>query len=145
MQTMVGTLQIGLSGDPDERTVDLIVTPESLAPWARSGVSAQLEITTDETAAPSLSIPLAAVQQDGLAPVFFRRDPSDPNKAIRTEADLGIDDGRWVVVHSGLRVGDEIILDGAFQLMLASTQSGGMPAGGHFHSDGTFHSGEEDE
>jgi multidrug efflux pump subunit AcrA (membrane-fusion protein) len=85
------------------------------------------------------------VQQDGLAPVFFRRDPKDSNKAIRTNADLGIDDGRWVVVHSGLRAGDEIILDGAFQLMLASTQSGGTPAGGHFHADGTFHSGDEDE
>ncbi len=144
-QSMTGTLQIGLSGDPDERTVDLIVTPESLASWARSGVSAQLEITTDATTAPSLSIPLAAVQQDGLAPVFFRRDPVDPNKAIRTDADLGIDDGRWVVVHSGLRAGDEIVLDGAFQLMLASAQSGGLSAGGHFHADGTFHSGEEDE
>ncbi|MCA9294538.1 MAG: hypothetical protein KDA20_12065 [Phycisphaerales bacterium] len=140
---MPGTLAIGLQGDPNERTVDLFVTPDALAPWARAGISAQLEIVTDATAAPVLAIPNAAVQRDGLTPVFFRRDPADPSSAIRIEADLGIDDGRWTVVHSGLRLGDEVVLDGAFQLMLASA-SNGQQQGGHFHSDGTFHSGEHE-
>lgn len=139
-QHMTGALRVGLSGDPHDRTVDLIVTPDALASWARAGVSAQLEITTDATAAPMLAIPRAAVQQDGLVPVLFRRDPADPNKAISMEADLGINDGRWVVVRSGLAAGDEIVLDGAFQLMLATAQGGGQPKGGHFHADGTFHS-----
>ena len=66
-----------------------------------------------------LAIPMAAVQQDGLIPVIFRRDPENPNQAIRMEADLGMDDDRWVAVLSGLRDGDEVVLDGGFQLMLA--------------------------
>ncbi len=140
---MQGTLAIGLQGDPDERTVDLFVIPDSLATWARAGISAQLEIVTDTTVAPVLAIPKAAVQRDGLVPVFFRRDPADPNTAIRIEADLGLEDGRWTVVHSGVRVGDEVVLDGAFQLMLASA-SGGQDQGGHFHADGTFHDGEDE-
>lgn len=138
--SMRGTLSLGLSGDPTERTIDLYVTPGHLAAWARPGVSAQLEIVTDATSSPELAIPLAAVQRDGLSPVFFRRAPDNPDEAIRMEADLGVDDGRWIAVLSGLRDGDEVILDGGFQLMLAT--SGTIQKGGHFHSDGTFHDGE---
>lgn len=140
-QTMPGALSLGLAGDPNDRTLELFVVPEEVKPWARPGVSAQLEIVTDASASPELAIPLAAVLRDGLSAVIFRRDPSNPNEAIRIEADLGMDDGRWVVVHSGLRDGDEVVLDGAFQLMLAT--SGSIQKGGHFHSDGTFHEGED--
>lgn len=138
--TMSGALTLGLQGDASDRTVDLFVVPESLSAWARPGVAAQLEIVTDSTAAAELAIPLAAVQKDGLTPVIFRRAPDNPNEAIRLEADLGMNDGRWVAVLSGLRGDDEIVLDGAFQLMLAT--SGTIQKGGHFHADGTFHEGE---
>ncbi len=139
--TMDGKITLGLAGDPNDRTLELFVVPDELKPWARPGVSAQLEIVTDSTASPELAIPLAAVQRDGLSPVIFRRNPSNPNEAIRMEADLGLDDGRWVALLSGLRDGDEVVLDGAFQLMLAT--SGSIQKGGHFHSDGTFHEGED--
>ncbi|MEQ9097099.1 MAG: hypothetical protein RIE32_12635 [Phycisphaerales bacterium] len=136
-ETMDGTISLGLAGDPNDRTLELFVVPDEIRPWARPGVSAQLEIVTDATAAPELAIPLAAVQRDGLTPVIFRRNPSNPNEAIRMEADLGLDDGRWVALLSGVRDGDEVVLDGAFQLMLAT--SGSIQKGGHFHADGTFH------
>ena len=139
--TMHGTLQLGLAGDANSRTIDLYVTPDALSSWARPGVTAQLEIITDSTRSPELSIPLAAVQQDGLTPVLFRRAPNNPNEAIRMEADLGLDDGRWVAILSGLTDGDEVVLDGGFQLMLAT--SGSIQKGGHFHSDGTFHEDED--
>ncbi|MGI9013484.1 MAG: efflux RND transporter periplasmic adaptor subunit [Phycisphaerales bacterium] len=135
--SMTGTLSLGLNADSSDRTVDLYVQPDSLSTWARPGVAAQLEIVTDSSEGAQLAIPLAAVQRDGLMPVIFRRAPDNPNEAIRIEADLGLDDGRWVVVKSGLRADDEVVLDGAFQLMLAT--SGTMQKGGHFHADGTFH------
>lgn len=138
--TMHGTLQLGLAGDPNERTIDLYVTPESLSSWARPGVTAQLEIITDSSGTKDVSIPLASVQLDGLTPIIFRRAPDNPNEAIRIEADLGVNDGRWVAVLSGLADGDEVVLDGGFQLMLAT--SGSIQKGGHFHADGTFHEGE---
>ncbi len=139
-QTMRGTLVLGPSGNPEDRTIDLYVTPGELADWARAGVSAQLEIITDASSATELSIPLSAVQRDGLVTIIFRRDPGNPNEAIRIEADLGLDDGRWVEVLSGLREGDDVVLDGGFQLMLA--MSGSIQKGGHFHADGTYHEGE---
>jgi len=134
--SMTGTLAIGLEADSASRTIDLLVTPETLAPWARAGVAGSLEITL-EGGSEELAIPLGCVVRDGNKAIVFRRDPKNPDKAIRLEADLGIDDGRWIVIQSGVRDGDEIVLAGNYQLMLAT--SGSAPKGGHFHSDGTFH------
>jgi len=133
---MTGDLVLGLGADPDARTIELLVTPGALRPWAREGVSAYLEVTLDG-GQEELAIPLSCVTRDGTRPIIFRRDPADPDKVIRMEADLGISDGRWVVVASGVRQGDEIVLDGVYQLMLAT--AGNVSKGGHFHSDGTFH------
>lgn len=138
-QSMTGSLRLSLTADPDERTVDLVVRPEALAPWARAGVSATLEVTL-EGGEEELAIPLAAVVRDGVTPVIFRRDPKNPDKVIRMEADLGVSDGRWVTILSGVREGDEIVLGGNYQLMLAT--SGSAPKGGHFHADGTWHEGD---
>lgn len=136
---MSGVLVLGLSADPDERTVDLYVTPSDPQPWARPGVAASIEITLPG-ARTDLAIPVAAVMRDGLTSVIFKRDPKNPDKAIRMEADLGFSDGRWVVIASGVKEGDEIVVGGNYQLMLAT--SGSAAKGGHFHSDGTFHEGD---
>lgn len=132
-------LEFGLNADPDERTIELIARPSRLESWARPGVAAFLEVATEQTESSDLAIPMSAVVRDGLTSVIFRRDPANPDKAIRLDADLGINDGRWVVVNSGLREGDEVVLDGVYQLLLAT--SGSIPKGGHFHADGTFHEG----
>jgi hypothetical protein len=133
------TLEMGLNADPEERTVDLFATPTESKDWTRAGVSAFLEIVTEQTADSTLAIPMSAVVRDGLTSVIFRRDPVNPDKAIRIDADLGINDGRWIAVNSGVREGDEVVLDGVYQLLLAT--SGSIPKGGHFHADGTFHEG----
>jgi multidrug efflux pump subunit AcrA (membrane-fusion protein) len=137
-----GTLTLGLEADPLERKIDLIVVPtgEELPAWARRGVSAEMEVVLDQTAKPQLAIPTSSVIKDGLNKVIFRRDPKDPNKVIRLEADLGLADGRWVVIQSGIMNGDEVVHHGVYELMLAS--GSGKQKGGHFHSDGTFHEGE---
>jgi multidrug resistance efflux pump len=147
-----GEVVIGLAADPGERTIDLLVVPRSGAPWAVPGVSAFMEITLPRqdgagvveggAGEEELAIPLAAVARDGLTPVIFRRDPRDEDRVIRLVADLGIDDGRWVIVKSGVTDGDEVVLDGVFQLMLASSET--AQKGGHFHADGTFHEGGEE-
>ncbi|MCC7065410.1 MAG: HlyD family efflux transporter periplasmic adaptor subunit [Planctomycetes bacterium] len=135
--SIAGTLQIGAEADPVQRTIDLFLLVTTPPVWARPGVAAFLEIETATGAASELAIPLSAVMPDGTQRVFFRRDPAAPDKVIRVEADLGINDGRWVEVKSGLADGDEVVLAGAYELMLAS--SGSAQKGGHFHADGTFH------
>jgi multidrug resistance efflux pump len=133
------TVAIGLEAHPEQRTVTLLATPESTRDWIRPGVSAFLEVIVESTGGPALAIPRTAVVKDGIVHVFFRRDPEDPNKAIRVEADMGVSDGRWVAINSGIALNDQVVLDGAYELKLASQQSGVSQKGGHFHADGTFH------
>jgi hypothetical protein len=133
-------LLLGVEADSAQRTLDLFALPAAVPRWIRPGVAGFLEVETKsggDGGEPELAIPLAATVQDGLQRVIFRRDPKDKDQVIRIEADLGVDDGRFVVVESGLRDGDEVVLAGAYELMLAS--SGSAPKGGHFHADGTFH------
>ncbi len=132
-------LTIGLESHPDNRTITLVATPPEHRPWMRAGVSAFLEVVVETSGSKALAIPRSAIVKDGITHVLFRRDPADPNKAIRVEADMGVDDGRWVVINSGLALGDEVVLLGAYELKLATTQSGVTQKGGHFHADGTFH------
>ena len=134
---LTGTLHLGAEADPTQRTIDVYVHPEGTASFARPGVAAFAEIETASGAADELAIPLAAVMQDGLDRVFFLRDPKNGDQVIRVAADLGVDDGRWVEVKSGLADGDAVVGAGAYALMLAS--SGSAPKGGHFHADGTWH------
>lgn len=133
-------IQLGIEADPDQRTMEVIATPsgENLPLWARAGISSQLEVVIDGNAKTDLAIPSAAIIQDGLEYVYFRRDPRDPDKVIRVVGDLGLNDGEWVIVASGVREGDEVVLKGVYELKLASSNSG-QAKGGHFHADGTWH------
>ncbi len=142
-ESVEGSLAIGVVADPGHRTVTLFAVPKEARSWTRPGVSAFLEITTEDTGGVALAIPRSAVVKDGITHVFFKRDPLDANKAIRVEADLGVDDGRWVEVKSGVGPNDVVVLDGAYELKLATSQSGTSQKGGHFHADGTYHAEED--
>ncbi len=136
------TLTLGLEAHPQERTMPLLAIPERLTSWIRPGVSAFLEVVVASNKAPALAVPRSSVVKDGLTHVFFRRDPSDPNRVIRVEADMGVSDGRWVTIESGLVRGDEVVLNGVYELKLATQNSGTSLKGGHFHADGSYHGDE---
>jgi multidrug resistance efflux pump len=136
-----GSIQVAPVADPDERTFDIVVAPATATAWMTPGVAGFVEITLAATAQPELAVPLACVVRDNGRSFIFRRDPKDPDKVIRVEADVGVDDGRWVVIHSGVKAGDQIVLEGAYQLMLASDATSAK--GGHFHADGTWHEGSD--
>lgn len=136
-EAIAGTMHIGLTAHAEERTISLFVTPESIPAWAKAGVSAYLEIP-NENAISELAIPAASLVQDGLDTFFFRRDPKDANRVLAVKADLGPTDGRWVVVRSGVKEGDEVVLDGAYALKLAGGANK-PPEGYHYHADGQLH------
>ncbi|HVS17111.1 MAG TPA: hypothetical protein VMT18_00830, partial [Planctomycetota bacterium] len=129
------TLEIGLEAHPEQRTMALIATPTEFAPWMRPGVAAFLEVVVAGRGEAALAVPRAAVVRDGLTHVVFRRDPADPDTVIRVEADLGVSDGQWVVLESGVMGGDQVVFAGAYELQLAMQQSGAGTAGGHVHAD----------
>ncbi|MEZ5979713.1 MAG: TolC family protein [Planctomycetota bacterium] len=141
-EARAGALRLDVEADPHDRTIDALLVPEHLAAWARAGVAAHLEVELDSTAEGRSSRSRSRrCSATGSCLVIFRRDPKDPDSVIRVEADLGIDDGRWIEIQSGVRAGDEVVLDGSFQLLLAT--AGTIPKGGHFHADGTYHEGED--
>jgi len=128
--------------DALDRSVDLIARPVTGAVMPasiRPGVAGVLEVAVSGSAEEELAIPLAATIRDGLQIIFFKRNRANPEVVEKVEADLGANDGRWVVVNSGVREGDELVVGGIYPLKL-SQQSGGAEAG-HFEADGTFHTG----
>jgi len=134
-----GSLTMGLTAHAEDRTISLFVTSIKTAPsWARAGVTAFLEIELNGDAKEEWAIPLSAIIQDGLEHVFYRRDPEHPDRALRVEADMGENDGRWVEIKSGVMKNDQIVLEGAYALKL--TSSGDQaPEGHHYHADGSLH------
>ncbi len=142
--TVEGHIAVGFEAHPDQRTVPIYVMPDELPRWAKGGVTAYLEVYIAGDEDQVLAIPESTVIRDGLESVFFRRDPQSPDRVIRVVADLGVSDHRWVEVRSGVRAGDEIVLGGVYPLMLASSTTGEMQEGGHFHADGTFHESEDE-
>lgn len=139
-ESLRGPIAVAPAVDPASRMVQVVMRPERIEPWALSGMPIRLSILGGSEA-PQLAVPARALIRDGATIVLFRRDPKDSNRVIRLEADVGATDGAWTVIRSGVREGDEVVIDGAYQLMLAS--SGSAPKGGHFHADGTFHEGED--
>ena len=140
--SVLATVVLGPVADAKDRSVDLIARPErgaALPAWVRPGVTANLDVVLSGNAEEELAIPVAATIRDGLKTILFRRDPEHPDQVTKVDADLGASDGRWVVVQSGLKEGDQVVLSGIYPLKL-SQQAGGTQAG-HFDPDGTFHTG----
>ncbi len=136
-----GRLHLGFQAHPQDRTIPLYAMPapgEPLPAWAKPGVAGFLEVFVGGSKAPELAIPTSALVRDELKLIFYRRDPRNPDKVYPVDADLGVSDGRWTVVHSGVTDGDEVVLDGAYALKLIG---GGQqaPPGYHYHADGTLH------
>lgn len=139
-QSVVGNLTIGVHAHPQERTITLYSKPEKVMPWMQPGVSGFIEVTKEGSANPVLAIPTSAVIKDGLQHVYFVRKAGKPNMVQRVEAELGLKGGGYVEIHNQeLKPGDEVVLNGVYELKLATQSSGDTQKGGHFHADGTFH------
>ncbi|MEK7415347.1 MAG: hypothetical protein AAB263_18730, partial [Planctomycetota bacterium] len=141
-QSIAASLVIGPVADAIDRSVELIAHPVAggtIPVWVRPGVTANLEVVLSGTADEELAIPVAATIRDGLKTIYFRRDQKHPDRVTKDEADLGASDGRWVVVQSNLKEGDQVVLGGIYPLKLSQQESGAQT--GHFEADGTFHTG----
>lgn len=134
-----GKTSFSLTADADERVIDLIVHPNASRHWARPGVAVQVEITLDSTDEAVLAVPVSSVVRDELQRILFRRDPNNADKVIRIAGEFGISDGRWIEIKRDVVEGDEVVLGGVYELKL--TGSGKPTGAGHFHADGTWHTG----
>lgn len=137
-----GEIELGLSADAAARTQPLYLLMQALPAWALPGRAGVLSVVVEESEPESIALPQACVVSDGLKRAVFVRDAKDGDRFLTVEVTLGASDGEWVEVR-GLAAGAAVVLEGAYELKLASPASGGeKKAAGHFHADGQFHEGE---
>ncbi len=129
---MTGTLAIRLNADADERTIGLVATPSANASWSAGGRWRGIW-RSRWRGARRVGDPALVRSARWSRPIIFgaiRR----ADKVIRMDADVGLSGGRWVVIASGVREGDEIVLDGAYRVVLATAVGRArLLSGGMFH------------
>ena len=77
-----------------------------------------------------ISIPISAlIEEQGIYSVYVREHEEAYRKVT---VKLGVNNGTEVQILSGLKVGDEIVTEGAYQIRLASA-SNAIPAHSHSH------------
>lgn len=135
-----GKIAVGLEADPASRLLSVFLVPARLPGWARPGIPAFLEIQTGSGGG-TIAVPRSAIVRDGDTSVVFVRNPKNPDEILRSVVETGADDGRWVAV-SGIDEGAEVVVEGAYELKLATAAQ--PKKAGHFHADGVFHEGKHE-
>ena len=109
------------------------------------GESVYVTAETDQAETPVVCVPSTAVFRDGVTPSVFVRDEHDEDLFVVKPVVPGRSAAGWTAV-TGLDADDEVVSQGVYELRHALPAVGGeKKAAGHFHADGTFHAGEDNE
>ena len=109
---------------------------------AIAGERGHAECVTDETESPHAAIPSKCIVSVGLQPTVFMKDPHNAERFIAIPVIPGASGGGWTAVEGLSPHKSEIVCEGAYELKLALPSAGAKKESGHFHADGTFHTGE---
>jgi cobalt-zinc-cadmium efflux system membrane fusion protein len=128
-QDFDGTVTVvGRHVERESRTVPVRIDVTNRASVLRPGMSATATLPVGETGAAILTVPVAAVQRVRNEWSVFL--PKDTNHFEIRRIGRGRDLGGEVEVLSGLRPGDQIVVDGAF-LLKAQAERGEAAHEGH--------------
>lgn len=122
-------VSLGLEVDAATRTVPLIYEMTNRDGAFRIGQSVMLHVET-ANAQNALAIPDSALIEEGGWFIAFVQVAGETFQ--KRELRLGIRDGEWIQVLSGLSEGERVVTQGAYAVRLASA-SGVIPAHGHAH------------
>ncbi len=124
-----GKPYIGREVDPSSRTLLVRYELDNSDGAVRSGMLAELQISTGEHVAP-VAIPIEAVVMDqGLATAYVMLEGELFQKR---ELELGVKDGAWVEVVRGVEPGEWVATRGAYIIKLAALSPTSFGAG-HAH------------
>jgi cobalt-zinc-cadmium efflux system membrane fusion protein len=125
-QDFTGTVaSVGRQVESESRTVPVRIDIKNSGNRLRPGMSASAAVPVGTTGAPILTVPVAAVQRMRNEWCVFL--PMDANHFEIRRIGRGRDLGGEVEVLSGLKAGEQIVVDGAF-LLKAQAENG---EGGH--------------
>jgi hypothetical protein len=134
-----GRIQLGVGDDSGLVPVYVLFDSEVSA---IAGERGHAECVTDETESPHAAIPSKCIVSVGLQPTVFMKDPHDAERFIAIPVIPGASGGGWTAVEGLSSHKSEIVCEGAYELKLALPSAGAKKESGHFHADGTFHTGE---
>ena len=120
---------VGIQVDVATRTVPLIYEAKNPDSRLRVGQSVNLFVVTARTE-DTLAIPSAAIVEEDGRPIAFVQAGGETFQ--KRDLTLGIRDGNWVQVLSGVTEGERVVTKGAYSVRLASVSSA-IPAHGHVH------------
>jgi membrane fusion protein, heavy metal efflux system len=120
---------VGIQVEAATRTVPLIYEAKNPESRLRVGQSVNLFVETDR-AEDTLAIPTAAIVEEDGRPIAFVQLGGETFE--KRDLTLGIRDGNWVQVLSGITPGERVVITGAYSVRLASVSSA-IPAHGHVH------------
>jgi RND family efflux transporter MFP subunit len=120
---------LGIRVDPVTRTVPLVYEVRNADLGLRVGQSVNLYVETDR-AESVVAIPNEAMVEEGGRPIAFVQVGGETFQ--KRDLTLGIRDGNWVQVLSGIEGGERVVTKGAYAVRLASVSSA-IPAHGHAH------------
>ena len=120
---------VGIQVDAATRTVPLVYEVKNAENVLRVGQSVNLFVETAR-AEDTLAIPSAAIVEEDGRPIAFVQAGGETFQ--KRDLTLGIRDGNWVQVLSGIKEGERVVTKGAYAVRLASVSSA-IPAHGHVH------------
>jgi multidrug efflux pump subunit AcrA (membrane-fusion protein) len=120
---------LGIQVDAATRTVPLIYEVKNPDHRMRVGQSVNLFVETAR-AEETLAIPGAAIVEEDGRPIAFVQVGGETFQ--KRDLTVGIRDGNWVQVLSGITEGERVVTKGAYAVRLASVSSA-IPAHGHVH------------
>lgn len=122
-------IALGNVVDPRSRTVPLVFEFPNPDGKLRIGLFVRARVLVGE-ARNAIAIPFTAIKENGGQPVVYLQ--RGPESFERRTLTLGIRDGEYVEVVSGLSAGDQVVTQGSYLVQLAA--SGPQKAGhGHAH------------
>lgn len=137
-----GTWRMAEQADPATQTRRLYFTPEKLPTEARAGQLCRLDIY-DAPAEPGLiSVPDSALVKVGTDDVVFVELKEGEYAMVKVHAG---NSKRGMTPVSGLRAGQRIVVKGGYELKYILPSEKEAKKAGHFHADGKFHEGDEEE
>jgi len=120
---------VGIQVEASTRTIPLIYETRNPDNRLRVGQSVNLYVETAR-AEDTLAIPSTAIVEEDGRPIAFVQAGGETFQ--KRDLTLGIRDGNWVQVLSGIAEGERVVTKGAYAVRLASVSSA-IPAHGHVH------------
>jgi len=122
-------VNIGGAVDAETRTVSVVYEMPNPEGLLRPGMVAEVYLET-RTASEALAIPESAIVMDNGKPIAFALLSGE--KFQRRELEVGVRDGGYVEVKSGVQAGERIAAKGGYAIRLSSLSSASFGAG-HGH------------